>query len=75
MKLFVLSLDFRNNQDVKYWYQELPPKEFPSLGHLIEAFNKQWDPNMDEYVRKGLIDHVQGKSQEDIRDEEIKEDT
>ena len=47
-----------------------------SLGHLVEAFNKEWEANMDKDVRKGLIDDVWGNIDEDIsdqdRDEEIK---
>ena len=41
MNLFVSSPDLLKNWNIRDWYEGLPPKKFPSLGHLIEAFIKQ----------------------------------
>ena len=48
MKLCVLSLDLDINEDVRAYYKEVPLKGLSSHGNLVEAFNKEWEPNMDE---------------------------
>ena len=57
MKLFLLSLRLEN-LTVKNWYEGFPRKTISSLRQLIDAFNMDWDYDIEEHERKAMINHI-----------------
>ena len=58
MKFFLLSLNFKDNWNVKNLYEGFPHKNISSLRQLIDAFGEVWDRDMEEHERKVVINHI-----------------
>ena len=53
-----MNFNLEDNWSVRNWYEGFPRKFFSSLRQLIDAFSEDWYYDMDEHVRKVMINHM-----------------
>ena len=61
-RLFLLSLHLEVNLYVRNWYVGFPRKIFSSLRKFIDAFNTDWDYDVEEEERKAMINRMMGRN-------------